>query len=118
MSTLVKILDAEGFLRDLSQWSPSIAELIAEQDAIDLKDAHWEIIELQRNYYETYKIAPVTRVLIKMIYYILDQMVMDFYVMKIMLYLIKIIYLMKLFTGKPAKISAKIAGLPKPTNCD
>ena len=37
MSTSVKMLDAEGFLRDLSQWSPSIAELIAEQDAIDLK---------------------------------------------------------------------------------
>ena len=106
MSTLVKMLDAEGFLRDLSQWSPSIAELIAKQDALDLNDAHWEIIELQRNYYETYKIAPVTRVLIKIVKEALGPEKGNS------------IYLMKLFTGKPAKISAKIAGLPKPTNCD
>ena len=50
MSASVKMLDTEGFLRDLSKWSPSVAELIAERDAIDLGDAHWEIIELQRNY--------------------------------------------------------------------
>ena len=80
--------------------------LIAEQDAIDLNDAHWEIIELQRNYYETYKIAPVTRVLIKIVKEALGPEKGNS------------IYLMKLFTGKPAKISAKIAGLPKPTNCD
>jgi tRNA 2-thiouridine synthesizing protein E len=27
------------------------------------------------------------------------------------------IYLLKLFPGSPAKIAAKIAGLPKPENC-
>ena len=106
MSASVKMLDAEGFLRDLSKWSPSVAELIAERDAIDLGDAHWEIIELQRNYYETYKITPVTRVLIKIVREALGPEKGNS------------IYLMKLFTGKPAKISAKIAGLPKPANCD
>ena len=106
MSASVKMLDTEGFLRDLTKWSPSVAELIAERDAIDLGDAHWEIIELQRNYYETYKIAPVTRVLIKIVKDALGPEKGNS------------IYLMKLFTGKPAKISAKIAGLPKPTNCD
>ena len=106
MRASVKMLDTEGFLRDLSKWSPSVAELIAERDAIDLGDAHWEIIELQRNYYETYKITPVTRVLIKIVREALGPEKGNS------------IYLMKLFTGKPAKISAKIAGLPKPTNCD
>ncbi|MCZ6459336.1 MAG: TusE/DsrC/DsvC family sulfur relay protein, partial [Gammaproteobacteria bacterium] len=27
------------------------------------------------------------------------------------------IYLLKLFPGSPAKLLAKIAGLPRPTNC-
>jgi tRNA 2-thiouridine synthesizing protein E len=27
------------------------------------------------------------------------------------------LYLLKLFPGSPAKVAAKIAGLPKPTNC-
>jgi len=106
MSASAEMFDAEGFLRDLSQWSPLIAERIAAQDSIVLGDAHWEVIELQRRYYETYKIAPVTRVLIKIVKEALGPDKGNS------------IYLMKLFTGKPAKISAKIAGLPKPTNCD
>ncbi len=106
MKTSTDMFDAEGFLRDLSLWSPAIANLIAAQDAIHLSDAHWEIIKIQRAYYERYKIAPVTRVLINIVKQALGPEKGNS------------IYLMKLFTGKPAKTSAKIAGLPKPTNCD
>ncbi|MFT6436569.1 MAG: tRNA 2-thiouridine synthesizing protein E [Candidatus Azotimanducaceae bacterium] len=100
------LFDKEGFLRKLSDWSPQVAEEISKQESIVLSAAHWEVINLQRNYYDTYKIAPVTRVLIKLVKESLGADKGNS------------IYLMTLFTGKPAKISAKIAGLPKPTNCD
>lgn len=101
-----ELFDKEGFLRNLNDWSPQVATEVAMQESIVLSDAHWEVINLQRNYYETFKIAPVTRVLIKLVKESLGAEKGNS------------IYLMTLFTGKPAKISAKIAGLPKPTNCD
>ena len=106
MNEQPSMFDKEGFLRDLSAWTPNIAAEIAVKDAVELSDAHWEVINLLRSYYKTYKIAPVTRVLIKIVK---DALGSDKG---------NSIYLMQLFTGKPAKISAKIAGLPKPTNCD
>jgi len=103
---LDKAFDKEGFLRDLSAWSPEIAEQIALRESIVLTEAHWQVVEILRNYYQTYHIAPVTRVLIKIVKAALGPEKGNS------------IYLMQLFTGKAAKISAKIAGLPKPTNCD
>ena len=100
------VFDKEGFLRNLDDWSPCVSAEVAMQESIVLSDAHWEIISLQRDYYEKYKIAPVTRVLINLVKDGLGAEKGNS------------IYLMTLFTGKPAKISAKIAGLPKPTNCD
>lgn len=99
-------LDSEGFLRDLSEWNPDVAEMLAKNEGIMLADGHWQIINLVREYYQQYQISPVTRVLVG--------------ISKKKLGADKgnSIYLMQLFTGKPAKLVSKIAGLPKPANCD
>lgn len=102
----VPALDKEGFLRNLSDWSPGVAEQLAEAEGIQLTEAHWCIIRLVRDYYASYAIAPATRVLVKLVR---EQLGAEKG---------QSIYLMQLFTGKPAKLVSKIAGLPKPANCD
>jgi tRNA 2-thiouridine synthesizing protein E len=99
-------LDKEGFLRDLSDWNPDVAELLAKNEEITLSGSHWQIIDLVRDYYQQYQISPVTRVLVKITRIKLGEDKGNS------------IYLMKLFSGKPAKLVSKIAGLPKPANCD
>jgi tRNA 2-thiouridine synthesizing protein E len=99
-------LDKEGFLRDLSDWNPEVAEVLAKNEEITLSGSHWQIINLVRDYYQQYQISPVTRVLVKITRKKLGEDKGNS------------IYLMKLFSGKPAKLVSKIAGLPKPANCD
>jgi tRNA 2-thiouridine synthesizing protein E len=99
-------LDKEGFLRDLSDWNPDVAEVLAKNEEITLSGSHWQIIDLVRDYYQQYQISPVTRVLVKITRKKLGQDRGNS------------IYLMQLFSGKPAKLVSKIAGLPKPANCD
>lgn len=98
-------LDSEGYLKDLAAWTPDIAAQLAEQEEITLTDAHWEIINLLRDFYQSYEHAPAMRPLVKAVSL---QLGADKG---------RSIYLMKLFPESPAKQAAKIAGLPKPTNC-
>lgn len=97
--------DKDGFLKEPGDWTPEVAITIASEQAIDLSEDHWEIINLVRNFYRTYEVSPVMRVLVKTVRKELgDEKGTS-------------LYLMSLFPGSPAKLAAKIAGLPKPTNC-
>ena len=59
--------DEEGYLANLSDWSPEIAGEMAKLDDCDLGEHHWEVINFLRNYYEEYQIAPAVRVLTRSI---------------------------------------------------
>lgn len=99
------LIDNEGFLRSLSDWDKGVAAAIAASEGVNLSEQHWEVIELLRKHYSVHKVALANRALVSLVKRELgpDKG--------------KSIYLMKLFTGSPAKISNKIAGLPKPDNC-
>lgn len=98
--------DKEGFLRNTDDWNPAIAERLADLDGITLTDDHWEVIHLVRDYFQNYRLFPANRVLVTKVREAFGESKGNS------------IHLMKLFTGKPAKQIAKIAGLPKPPNCD
>ncbi|RMG52400.1 MAG: TusE/DsrC/DsvC family sulfur relay protein [Gammaproteobacteria bacterium] len=98
-------VDEEGYLVDLSQWTPEIGEAMAKMDDCELTDAHWEVINFLREYYDEYQIAPAVRVLTKAIGKKLGK---DKGNSK---------YLYELFPYGPAKQACKYAGLPKPTGC-
>lgn len=98
--------DKEGFLRNTGDWNPAIAEHLAVMDGIALTDDHWEVIHLVRDYYQNYRLFPANRVLVTKVREAFGKSKGNS------------IHLMKLFAGKPAKHIAKIAGLPKPPNCD
>ena len=97
--------DKEGFLLELEDWTPEVAQQIAEEEGIALTDAHWEVLGLLRDYYREYDASPAMRPLVK------------YCALKLGADKGKSIYLLSLFPGSPAKIGSKIAGLPKPENC-
>jgi dissimilatory sulfite reductase related protein len=98
-------VDEEGYLADLNQWEPEVATAMAKLDDTELSDAHWEVINFLREYYEEYQIAPAVRVLTKAIG---KKLGADKGNSK---------YLYELFPYGPAKQACKYAGLPKPTGC-
>ncbi len=97
--------DEEGYISDLAEWEPGVAEQMAKDDDCDLSSNHWEVISFLREYYEEYQIAPAVRVLTKAIGKRLGK---DKGNSK---------YLYALFPYGPAKQACRYAGLPKPTGC-
>lgn len=98
-------LDPEGYLVNQSEWNESVAHLMAEEEGLTLTAEHWEVIEVVRAFYHRYEMAPAMRPLVKATKNSLGEEKG------------RSIYLMQLFPGSPAKRIARLAGLPKPTNC-
>jgi len=98
-------LDPEGYLRDLSQWSPEVAEQLALKEGIVLTERHWQVLQALRDFYAQFQLSPANRPLIK---YIAQTLGPE---------LGTSLQLNLLFKGAPAKLGAKLAGLPKPDNC-
>jgi dissimilatory sulfite reductase related protein len=92
-------VDAEGFLTDAAHWNEQIAEAIAAQNGIpELTDRHWLVVRFMRDRYLQTGNAPSIRSLGK------ESGVP-----------IKELY--QLFPKGPAKLAAKIGGIPKPKGC-
>lgn len=98
-------VDDDGYLQNLHDWNEAIALQLAQQEALELDERHWEVLHLLRQFYQQYDLSPAMRPLVK---YVAQQLGADKG---------KSIYLMQLFGASPAKMAAKIAGLPKPENC-
>ena len=92
-------LDAEGFLQKPEQWTEEIAREIAHENGIaELTDKHWQVVKFMRNQFLSTGTAPTIRTLGK------ESGVA-----------IKELY--QLFPKGPAKLAAKIGGIPKPHGC-
>ncbi|REC96201.1 TusE/DsrC/DsvC family sulfur relay protein [Kushneria indalinina] len=98
-------LDSDGHLQDLERWSPEVARKMAEHEGRELTPAHWEIIDLLRDFYTRFEMAPAMRALVKTTRQQLGEEKGTS------------IYLMSLFPESPARVAARLAGLPRPTNC-
>ena len=97
--------DKEGYLLNLADWNADVARNIAQANGVMLTKSHWEIIGLLREFYASHEISPPMRPLVKRTREVLgaDKGTS--------------LYLLRLFPGSPAKLAAKIAGLPRPTHC-
>ncbi len=91
--------DAEGFFVDPDQWTDGIAAQIAAENGIEqLTDRHWEVVRFMRRVYLETGTAPSIRTLGKASGVPIKE-------------------LYQLFPKGPAKLAAKIAGIPKPRGC-
>lgn len=97
--------DKEGYLLDLDAWNAQVAEALAREEGIELGAEHWVLIELIREFYANYQVSPAMRVLVK---HTRERLGEDKG---------NSLYLLELFPGSPARVLAKVAGLPRPTNC-
>ncbi len=92
-------VDFEGFLVDPEQWNESIAQAIARGNGIpELTERHWLVVRFMRERYLETGTAPSIRSLGKESG-------------------IPIKELYQLIPKGPAKLAAKIGGIPKPKGC-
>lgn len=92
-------VDEQGFLQKPEQWNEAIARQIATENGIDpLTDRHMQVIQFMRDRFLSTGSAPSIRSLGK------ESGVP-----------IKELY--QLFPKGPAKLAAKIGGIPKPQGC-
>ena len=92
-------VDAEGFLLDARQWNEQMAQEIARANGIQtLTDRHWQVIDFMRKTYLSSGSAPSIRSLGKSSGVPIKE-------------------LYELFPKGPAKLAAKIGGIPKPRGC-
>ena len=92
-------VDDEGFMTDPDQWNETIAEAIARANGIpELTDRHWLVVRFMRERYLSTGGAPSIRALGKES----GVPVKELYV---------------LFPKGPAKLAARIGGIPKPKGC-
>ncbi len=91
--------DPEGFFVHPDQWTEAMADAIARENGIaELTARHWQVINFMRTTYLDTGSAPSIRTLGKAS----GVPVKELY---------------QLFPKGPAKLAAKIAGIPKPRGC-
>jgi len=92
-------VDAEGFMTDPTQWNERVAaEIAAEAGIGELTDRHWQVVNYMRDVYLESGSAPSIRSLGKTSGVPIKE-------------------LYQLFPKGPAKLAAKVAGIPKPRGC-
>jgi tRNA 2-thiouridine synthesizing protein E len=92
-------LDAEGFLTDPAQWTEELATAIARENGVpELTPRHWQVVNYMRAAYLDTGQAPSIRSLGKQSGVPIKE-------------------LYGLFPKGPAKLAAKIGGIPKPRGC-
>ncbi len=90
-------VNAEGYLKDMKQWTPELARQMAREENIELTDKHFEVLNWLRAKQQEGVPLSIRKVG--------NSGLVD----------IKQFY--QLFPGGPLKISSKLAGIPKPASC-
>ena len=97
----IELTDA-NYLVDLADWNEDVAKALAAQEAVELTDKHWDVINyLREQYYDNAQSQPMERVVMK-------DMAKIWGVKKISS---KELY--TLFPLAPTKQGTRIAGLPQ-----
>jgi len=63
--TVMPERDAEGYLIEPGDWNEAVAEVLAQDEAIQLNDDHWDVLRFMRAFYEEHQVAADARFVIK-----------------------------------------------------
>jgi dissimilatory sulfite reductase related protein len=91
-------VNEEGFFLHPEQWTETMVPELARREGIELTKAHWRVIRFMRQEFLTKGTGPTVRVLGKTSGVSIKE-------------------LYQLFPKGPAKVAARIAGIPKPRGC-
>ena len=59
------LLDGEGYLLDLDEWSEEYVRVLAEHEELELNDEHWQVIRFIRQFYADHGVQAPVRDMIK-----------------------------------------------------
>lgn len=57
--------DAEGYLVEPSDWNEEVAQVLAQDENIEMTDDHWDVIRFMRDFYEEHQVTADARFAIK-----------------------------------------------------
>lgn len=96
-------LDKEGFMLSASDWSPEVAETMAEHEGVELGPDHWWLIDFVRHHYLEYGTPPLMRMVVAALRrHRATAGSRDLY---------------RLFPEGPVREACRYGGLPKPDWC-
>lgn len=91
-------VDDDGYMTDHSQWNRDVAAALAQEEGVELTEAHWKVLDfVASDHAEKGKVPGMRRM------------------NKVGGIPTKELY--ALFPGGPIKKAARIAGFPKPASC-
>jgi tRNA 2-thiouridine synthesizing protein E len=61
----VILIDQEGYLQNLDEWSEDFVRALAAHESLVLSDEHWQVIRFIRDHYQEHQIQPQVRDMIK-----------------------------------------------------
>ncbi len=94
-----------GNLVELHRWHSRLAEYMAQQEGIELTEEHWEVLNFLREFYFTYGVSPMVKILMR---YMAEDIGPERASKE---------YLYSLFPKGPSRQGSRIAGLPAPQGC-
>ena len=93
---------ATGFLESIEDWSTGVAQIIAEEEGIELSERHWDVVNYLRDeFINNGGNQPNTRTLVKSMAKTWNDKSVN----------AKTLY--DLFPGDPSKQAGRIGGLPE-----
>ena len=102
---ILPLLDADGFLADWSTWNEEVAAILAAAAGLELDSCRLEVVLVLRDYFRKHGHSPAMRAMVSLVRRELgtDKG--------------RSVYLLRLFPESPARVAARIAGLPRPEHC-
>jgi len=94
-----------GNLVDLHRWHSRLATFMAQKEGIELTEEHWEVLNFLREFYFTYGVSPMVKILMK---YMAEDLGPERASRE---------HLYTLFPKGPSRQGSRIAGLPEPQGC-
>lgn len=98
-------LDQDGHLQNHLDWTPQVAQWMADRDGLLLTEQHLLVLSSVREFYARFGYAPATRPLIRFLMKELGDHISNAQLMQ------------DFQTGLAARTLARLAGIPKPANC-
>ena len=102
---ILPLLDADGFLADWSTWNEEVAAILAAAAGLELDSCRLEVVLVLRDYFRKHGHSPAMRAMVSLVRRELGTGKG------------RSVYLLRLFPESPARVAARIAGLPRPEHC-
>jgi TusE/DsrC/DsvC family sulfur relay protein len=56
-------LRADGYLKNMNDWTPELAQRMALKEGVTLTEQHWDVLNIMREYYKEYNTSPILKLL-------------------------------------------------------